>query len=114
MKLTLLLLVVCAASPVGLAQQKRTSARPATSTVSGHVYCADTNAPARMASVILQPADQIDAIRPGEDQHITSRGEMTQTLLDGSFTILHGHSRRCTLSLPRAVALNRRKPEGPS
>jgi hypothetical protein len=42
-----------------------------------------------MASVILQPADQIDSIRPGEDQHITSHGEMTETLLDGSFTIPH-------------------------
>jgi hypothetical protein len=42
-----------------------------------------------MASVILQPADQIDAVGRGEDKHISSRGEMTQTLLDGSFTILH-------------------------
>ncbi len=50
---------------------------------------ADTNAPARRASVILQPAEQIDAIRPGEEQHVSSRGEMVQTLLDGGFTIPH-------------------------
>jgi hypothetical protein len=42
-----------------------------------------------MASVILQPAEQVDALRPGEDEHISSHGEMTQTLLDGSFTIPH-------------------------
>jgi len=42
-----------------------------------------------MASVILQPADRVDAIRPGDDQHIVSHGEMTQTLLDGSFSIAH-------------------------
>jgi hypothetical protein len=42
-----------------------------------------------MASVILQPAGQVDAVRPGENEHISSHGEMTQTLLDGSFTIPH-------------------------
>ena len=42
-----------------------------------------------MASVILQPVDQIDALRPGDDKQISSHGEMTQTLLDGSFTISH-------------------------
>jgi hypothetical protein len=88
MKSAPVLLVLCALVPVSFGQQKR-AARPVGTTVSGHVYCGDTNAPARKASVILQPADQIDAIRPGEDQHISSRGETTQTLLDGSFTISH-------------------------
>ncbi|UWZ85982.1 MSCRAMM family protein [Occallatibacter riparius] len=88
MKSAPILLVLCILVPASFCQQKR-AARPATTTVSGHVYCADTNSPARKASVILQPADQIDAIRPGEDQHISSRGEMAQTLLDGSFTIAH-------------------------
>ncbi|HEY3703909.1 MAG TPA: carboxypeptidase-like regulatory domain-containing protein [Terracidiphilus sp.] len=88
MKSPLVLVFLCVAAALSLAQQKR-AGRPSGSTVSGHVYCADTNTPARMASVILQPAEQIDAIHPGEDQHISSHGEMTQTLLDGSFNIQH-------------------------
>jgi hypothetical protein len=88
MKVRLFALVLCALAPAIFAQQRQ-AGRPAGATVSGHVFCSDTNAPARKASVILQPADQIDAIRPGEDQHISSHGEMTQTLLDGSFSILH-------------------------
>jgi hypothetical protein len=88
MKAAPVLLVFCALAAVSAAQQKR-APRPAGATVSGHVYCADTNTPARMASVILQPADQIDSIRPGEDQHISSHGEMIPTRLDGSFSIPH-------------------------
>jgi hypothetical protein len=72
-----------------VAQQKPSDVRDVTSTVSGHVYCADTNAPARMATVILQPADAIDAITPGENKNIASSGEAARTLLDGSFTIHH-------------------------
>lgn len=88
MKATALLFALCALAQVSIAQQKA-APRLAGATVSGHVFCSDTNAPARKASVILQPADQVDAIRPGEDQHINSHGEMTQTMLDGSFTIPH-------------------------
>src|SRR5579885_2667060 len=72
-----------------IAQQKRVDASAATGTVSGHVYCTDTNAPARMATVVLQPAGAIDAITPGEDKRIDSRGEAVQTLMDGSFNIQH-------------------------
>jgi hypothetical protein len=89
MKVAALSLVFCALVATALSQQKRTAPPAATSTVYGHVYCADTNAPARMASVILQPAEQVDAIRPGDDKQIASHGEMTQTLLDGSFSISH-------------------------
>jgi hypothetical protein len=88
MKAAPVLFAFFALVPFSAAQQKR-AARPVGATVSGHVYCSDTNAPARMASVILQPAEQIDAIRPGDDKHVSSHGEMTQTLLDGSFTIPH-------------------------
>jgi hypothetical protein len=70
-------------------QQKPPDPPAATTTVSGHVYCADTNAPARMATVILQPADAIDAITPGESRNIPSSGETAQTSMDGSFTIEH-------------------------
>ena len=76
------------ATPV-VAQQKPADEAVATTTVSGHVYCADTNAPARMASVILQPAGAIDALKPGGDNHVSSHGESVETLLDGSFTIQH-------------------------
>jgi hypothetical protein len=71
------------------AQQKVSDEAVVTTTVSGHVYCADTNAPARMANVILQPAEAIDALKPGEENHVSSHGESVQTLLDGSFTIQH-------------------------
>ena len=57
--------------------------------VSGHVYCADTNAPARMATVVLQPAAALDAIDPTKDTQIASHGEAVETLLDGSFVIRH-------------------------
>ena len=76
---------VATASP----QQKSTDPPTATTTVSGHVFCADTNAPARMATVILQPADAIDAITPGESGNIPSSGETAQTSMDGSFTLQH-------------------------
>ena len=88
MKTSTVLTVLFAFSVVASSQQK-TATRPASTTVSGHVYCADSNAPARMANVLLQPVDQIDALRPGEDKQISSHGEVTQTLLDGSFTISH-------------------------
>ena len=89
MKAAGLTLVLCTVVATALSQQKRPAPQAATSTVYGHVYCADTNAPARMASVVLQPASQIDAIRPGEDDTITSHGQLVQTLLDGGFSIPH-------------------------
>ncbi len=78
---------VCVAS--AWPQQKPTDPPTTTTTVSGHVFCADTNAPARMATVILQPADAIDAITPGESGNIPSSGETAQTSMDGSFTLRH-------------------------
>jgi hypothetical protein len=70
-------------------QQKQPSPPAATTTVSGRVYCADTNAPARMATVVLLPAAAIDSITPGEPKNISSRGEAAITLLDGSFILQH-------------------------
>ena len=55
------------------AQQK-----PATTVVSGHVYCADTNAPARMASVLLEPAAALEAITPGTQKPVASDNEHRQ------------------------------------
>lgn len=64
------------------------SAKPATSTVTGHVYCADTNAPARMASVMLEPVrivDEAGIVTSGSHSQIMMTA--VQTGLDGSFMI---------------------------
>jgi hypothetical protein len=66
----------------------QSSAKPGTGIVTGHIYCADTNAPARMASVQLKPVKKI-APRPGTDPHdigMPASG-VVQTALDGSFAI---------------------------
>lgn len=70
------------------ATAQNNSARPGTGTVTGHVYCADTNAPARMVSVQLKPVKEI-APRPGADTHGVSEpaSGIVQTTLDGSFAI---------------------------
>lgn len=65
-----------------------TSAKPATSTVTGHVYCADTYAPARMASVMLEPlrvVDEAGIVTAGSHSQIMMTS--VQTGLDGSFAI---------------------------
>jgi hypothetical protein len=64
-------------------------ARPGTGAVAGHVYCADTNAPARMVSVQLQPVKDAEA-RPGTHPDANSAepaSGVVQTALDGSFAI---------------------------
>jgi hypothetical protein len=71
-----------------LAATAQSSGKPGTGTVTGHVYCADTNAPARMASVQLKPVKEI-APRPGTDPHdigLPANG-VVETALDGSFAI---------------------------
>ena len=83
---TLPLLLLATASPLAsIAQQ------PApTGTVTGRVLLADTHLPARMASVVLQPI--VDLTSPahkpdGKDFKPEPNTTITQTLLDGSFTI---------------------------
>jgi hypothetical protein len=64
------------------------SAKPGTGSITGHIYCADTNAPARMASVQLKPVKEV-APPPGTDRHdigVPASG-VVQTTLDGSFAI---------------------------
>lgn len=64
------------------------SAKPATGTGTGHVYCADTNAPARMASVMLEPVrivDEVGIVTAGSHSQIMMTA--VQTGLDGSFAI---------------------------
>jgi hypothetical protein len=81
------LLLLPAFTFVSVAQNS--AAKPATGTVTGHVYCADTNAPARMVSVQLKPVKDAEA-RPGASPH-SNPGEpasgVVQTTLDGSFAI---------------------------
>jgi hypothetical protein len=70
------------------AMAQSNSAKPASSTVTGHVYCADTNAPARMASVMLEPVrvvDEAGVVTSGSHSQIMMT--VVQTALDGSFAI---------------------------
>jgi hypothetical protein len=64
------------------------SAKPGTGSITGHIYCADTNAPARMATVLLKPVKEV-APPPGTDPHDIGMpaSSVVQTALDGSFAI---------------------------
>src|SRR5262249_50716662 len=65
--------------------------KQATTTVTGHVYLADTNTPARFAYVMLEPASALDKDpdpHPPKDWAASLIHTSTvQTLLDGSFVI---------------------------
>ncbi|UWZ84243.1 peptidase associated/transthyretin-like domain-containing protein [Occallatibacter riparius] len=69
------------------AQQKHTSKPEGTGIVSGRVFCANTNTPARKASVVLVPADAVDGLGSDGNKGIDFGGNAVETLLDGSFTI---------------------------
>lgn len=72
------------------AAQDTASTKQATSTVTGHVYCADTNAPARLATVMLEPVRALDndpAPHPSRNGSGSINTSAVQTQLDGSFTI---------------------------
>jgi hypothetical protein len=71
-------------------------AKEPTGGVTGHVLCGDTNLPARLASVLIQPAYEAVPVKPkpkpgeemkDEDQPQTPTVSIAQTLLDGSYTI---------------------------
>src|SRR3954454_6850693 len=74
---------------VAAAAQTNSAARHVTGTVTGHVYCADTNAPARMASVQLEPVTDGKASGASHSTSDTPAGGIAQTGLDGSFTLSH-------------------------
>jgi hypothetical protein len=81
--------ILVAISLVATAQQSEK--KRATTTVTGHVYLADTNTPARLATVMLEPARALDN-DPDPHPPKDHAAEMiytsaVQTLLDGSFTI---------------------------
>ena len=82
--------LVCLAAGGGVLAQERNATQPrGLTTVSGHVYCADTNAPARLAKVMLQPVDVIDSMTADANKRMSTHGEAVETLLDGSFSIAH-------------------------
>jgi hypothetical protein len=67
----------------------QSSAKPGNGTVTGHVYCADTNAPARMARVRLESAND-PQLHEGRNPNPSSDmpvGGIVQTAIDGSFVI---------------------------
>ncbi len=66
-----------------------TSKIPPTGSVSGHVYYADTNGPARMATVLLEGAAAIDGYQPGAGDGATAHISSVKTLPDGSFSVPH-------------------------
>lgn len=82
----------------GAQGQVQPSASGATGVVSGHVYCADTNGPARFASVALEPVSDVinAAAQAGRSRPQTTETakppvlttvDNTQTGLDGGFTV---------------------------
>lgn len=73
---------------VGLGRPARGQKEPSGATVTGSVFCADNNAPARLASVVLRPvAVQKRAIPGSEGPSVPVKVRTVQTLLDGTFSI---------------------------
>lgn len=85
--LACILVLACAADP----QEGTSPGRGHGATVTGHVYCADTNAPARLATVMLEPAAILEAApatgprNPKADRQVQFGA--LQTGLDGGYTI---------------------------
>jgi chemotaxis protein histidine kinase CheA len=80
MKASLVATATCLAACVAaLGQEKLTEQPHGLTTVSGRVYCGDTNAPARLAKVMLQPVDVIDSMTSQSNKQTSShcyrRGE---------------------------------------
>jgi hypothetical protein len=85
--------LLCAVFGLALARAQTATPPPETTSsvfgsVSGYVYCADTNQPARLATVTLQPAPQkVEAISGKRiDSGDQSVPPATRTGLDGSFS----------------------------
>ena len=78
--LTLTFLTVAATAQVNPVKSGR-------ATVNGHVYCADTNAPARRVSVQLETVKQAsERIKDAPQYGGLPTGGIVKTALDGSFT----------------------------
>ncbi len=73
------------------AQTATQAANAPTGTVTGHIFCADTNHPARFARVFLDPVPaDADANAP-KPATMPERTDTTMTTLDGSYTLTHVH-----------------------
>ncbi len=60
-----------------------------TGSVTGHVFYADTNGPARLAKVVLEPADAVDGYTSGESKGIATHLSEVETMPDGLFSFAH-------------------------
>jgi hypothetical protein len=85
-----IVLAISLVASLAAAAQQAPKKQP-TTTVTGHVYLADTNTPARLATVMLEPARALDNDpdpHPPKDRNAEMvYTSAVQTLLDGSFTI---------------------------
>ncbi len=77
------------AGPAVLAQSGASLRAAPTSVVTGHVFCADTNAPARLANVVLEPAAAIDGYTASDSKGVSAHLTGVQTMPDGSFVFPH-------------------------
>ena len=90
-----LLLATLATLATTAAAQSPTIAKPdPTGTITGHVFCADTNQPGRFAQVSLQAIPTASKSKPTATEGFrpavdTSGAGRVQTGLDGSFTLSH-------------------------
>ena len=69
------------------ATAQNSAAKPGTGTVTGRVYCADTNTPARTASVLLEPVKDAKRSRTSLLAGNAPVGGIARTGFDGSFTL---------------------------
>ena len=74
-----------------LAQQPPESGGQGSGSVTGHVYCADTNKPARFARVTIESVEDLRAVEIDKEGKLAPRKPATATLeetgLDGSYLI---------------------------
>jgi hypothetical protein len=87
-------ILVLFADPAGWPQASQPPAKVLKGSVAGHVYCADTNAPARFAWVTIEPAsdfDVPDAKAPANEAPMQQLQQPSinavQTRLDGSYLL---------------------------
>ena len=90
--------VVLSSTPAWQAFSQATEKQEATGTVTGRVFCDDTNAPARLARVMLLPVTEVSQSVEQANRHGVAASESgapltlpstnsVQTGLDGSFTM---------------------------
>ena len=81
-------LSVLLGTSMAFAQQQPAKPAP-TSAVTGHVFLSDTNGPARLATVVLEPAAAIDGYQADTRDGVSAHMNGISTLPDGSFVFTH-------------------------